>query len=160
MADYAFAIASFVFLLLLSFIFLQVTTGTNPFLVLITFSILINVCAAAGGHLFIPTLRYWHHTPAFFLLVLVAIFCLGAAFSSVSLQTLQVIAQGGGRTTIPAMHRSVVKENLLKRLEEHVAAGRLRRSGETYYLTEDGRSLIAWSDRLKDIFSIRQAGIY
>ena len=160
MADYAFAAASFVFVLLLSVAALKLTEGTNPFLMLIIFSLLVNACAAAGVHRLAPSLRYWHYTPAFFMFVLISIFCLGAVFSSVSLQTLQVIAQGGGKATVSALHESVVKENLLTRLEEHVAAGRLEKSGDAYFLTEEGRSLAAWSERLKSIFSIKQTGIY
>lgn len=160
MTNLAFAIASFLLILLLSLVFLQVAIQANPFFVLIAFAVLINMLTAAGGHLIIPRLRYWYYAPPFYLLVMITIFCLGAVFSSASLQMLQAVAQSGGATTVSAMHESVINNNLLKRLEEHVAAGRIRRLGEAYYLTDEGRFLIGWVERWKSFFSIKQAGIY
>ncbi|MDP2330657.1 MAG: hypothetical protein Q8M19_08185 [Reyranella sp.] len=160
MSDYVCAIAGFALVLLLSLVCLQVTARTNPFLVLITLAILINVCTAAGAHLFIPTLRYWHYTPPFFLLVMITIFCLGAVFSSASLQVLQAISQSGGKATAATLHEGVIKENLFKRLDEHVAANRVRQSGDAYRVTENGRSLITWIEKFKRFFSIEQTGIY
>lgn len=160
MTDLVCAILGFVLLLLLSLLCLQMAARANPFLVLIAFGILINVGMATGAHLFIPTLRYWHYTPPYFLMVMITIFCLGAVFSSASLQMLQAVSQRGGTTTTAALHEGVIKENLLKRLDEHVAANRVRQSGDAYQVTETGRSLIAWIDKLKRFFSIEQTGIY
>ena len=160
MSDIACALAGFVLLLVLSLLCLHVTSRTNPFFVLIALAILVNVCTAAGAHLVIPTLRYWHYTPPYFLLVLITIFCLGAVFSSASLQMLQATSQSGGKTTAATLHEVVIKENLLKRLDEHVAANRVSQSGDTYRITDDGRSFITWIVKLKRIFSIEQTGIY
>lgn len=160
MSDIACALAGFVLLLVLSLLCLHVSSRTNPFFVLIALAILVNVCTAAGAHLAIPTLHYWHYTPPFFLMVMITIFCLGAVFSSASLQMLQAISQSGGKTTTATLHEGVIKENLLTRLDEHVAANRVRQSGDTYRITEEGLSLINWIEKLKRFFSIEQTGIY
>lgn len=154
------ALACFILVVLLTIVFLQLTSQSNPFLVIISVAILVNVGAGATGHLLIPTFRYWHYTPPFVLLVTITIFCMGAVFSSASLQMLQTIDQSGGRISVATLHEGVIKQNLHRRLQEHVAAGRLAQTGDAYVLTDKGQFLITWIGRLKSVFSIRQTGIY
>ena len=158
MPNALFGLASFVFLVIATPLALRMKQS-NVF-VLPLCAIVVDLLAASIAKLISPAISFWLFTPPYFLLASLFIFCVGAVFSSVSLEILYKIFRCGGRVNPSTLSETLVRNGMKARIAEHLRNGAIAQIDDRLDLTPNGRKIVLVVERLKTIFALTSNGIY
>jgi len=158
MINALFGLASFVFLLMVTPLALRMKRS-NVFVLPLS-AIVVDLLAASIAKLISPAISFWLFTPPYFLLASLFIFCVGAVFSSVSLEILYSIFRCGGRVNPSALCETLVLNGMKARIAEHLRNGTVTQVDGRLDLTPKGRKIVFAVEKLKSIFALTSNGIY
>lgn len=124
-------------------------------------SLLVHVLGVAWAVHYGPILPYFHGAALYWFLVAAWSFVFSAVYKSVSLGVLCELARlPQGELPLEEITRRHVAPRFAERIDLLVAGGLVRREGEGYLITDQGRRAARRLEGLRRLFGVAGSGLY